>query len=387
MNANLPPVVQARVLVVDDEDINRTILALMLQQAGHVVREASSGEQALKRVAQGDIDLVLMDLMMPGMDGLETCRRIKQVQGLLFLPVIFVTALHDRASRVECKAAGADDFLTKPVDPLELLARVGNLVKVKAFHDLQQHQQERLEVEVEGMRSQLLRADRLATLGNLAACVGHEIKNALSVLVGTLHFIAESSTLGEPAAQGDLDAIQWVAAQLDLHARHLLGFGRPAPEVQRSEDLRDLVRSTLEMLRVVGKTKRFEVRTVLPETSVRVLVDRIRIEQVLVNLINNAVDSFDGVSSRSPQIELELRQDAQDAGNVRCTVRDNGAGIPAEVMERLFQPYFTTKQIGNGLGLPVVKMIVESYGGEIAVESRVGEGTCFSFTLPCCSGT
>ena len=136
---------QALVLVVDDQEVNRIPLTVLLEQEGHAVLEAGSGEEALEIVRGGDVDLVLLDVMMPGMDGFETCRRIRAEPDCLTLPVVFVTSLEDRESRVRGKEAGDDDFLNKPVDDVELLAQVRNLLAVKAYHNLQARQREALE--------------------------------------------------------------------------------------------------------------------------------------------------------------------------------------------------------------------------------------------------
>ena len=135
---------QARVLVVDDQEVNRIPLIVLLEQEGHAVLEAGSGERPSCSCG-GGVDLVLLDVMMPGMDGFETCRRIRAEPDCLTLPVVFVTSLEDRESRVRGKEAGGDDFLNKPVDDVELLAQVRNLLAVKAYHNLQARQREALE--------------------------------------------------------------------------------------------------------------------------------------------------------------------------------------------------------------------------------------------------
>jgi C4-dicarboxylate-specific signal transduction histidine kinase len=321
-----------------------------------------------------------MDVLMPRVDGLEACRRIKETHGP-DLPVVFMTGTEDRELRVRCKAAGADEFLLKPVDRFELLARVSTLLEVKAYHDLQRRQHELLEQELERTREQLLHADRLATLGTLAAGVGHEVKNLLHVLRSAGDFIEAAARQGRPPDPEDLALLRQGLAGLETHAGHLLRLGRPAAEEVRREDLRDVVARTLETLHTIGKTKYVQVAAEYAPGELPVKASRVRLEQVLVNLVGNAVDAF--ADRRRP--DARLRVTALRRGpDAACCVADNAGGLSAEARRRLFEPYFTTKAAGkgNGLGLVVVKDIVSSHGGRLEVESVEGEGTSFTFTLP-----
>jgi C4-dicarboxylate-specific signal transduction histidine kinase len=371
-----------RILVVDDEPIDRQIMVTLLSREGYRVIEAGDGMEALRVVKANGADLVLLDVVMPGMDGFETCRRIRREMGNLTLPVIFVTSLEDRASRVRGKDLGADDFLCKPVDAVELRARVRNLLRLKAYHDLRAHQKEKLEADLERMRGQLLHADRLATLGTLAGGVGHELNNVLNVLVATVDFVRERAKLGAPARDKDLERLDAVAQHVATHARQLLNFARPGPDFAERSDLRDVIRETLGMLRVAGRLKGLEVQMNMPAGPVAVTVNRMRLEQVIVNLVGNAADAVAEAKQPRRWIRISLTEPA--GGRVACSVEDNGGGIPADKLLTVFEPYYTTKPPGKGtgLGLPVVKNIVEGYGGRVAVTSRFGEGSCFSFDLP-----
>ena len=143
-----------KILLVDDEPLNRRLLAAILAPEGYSILESESGEEALKILADQGADLVLLDVMMPGIGGVETCRRIRE-QGDLDLPIVFVTARGDRESRIEGKAVGADDFLTKPVDETELLVRVETLLKLKAYHDLKTRHRQSLEEAVQARTKDL----------------------------------------------------------------------------------------------------------------------------------------------------------------------------------------------------------------------------------------
>ncbi len=371
-----------RILVVDDDPRNRRLLDAMLRPEGYAVLEADSGEKTLELVGQGAADLVLLDVMMPGLDGVETCRRIRASAGPeRLLPVIFVTALGDRDSRVRGKAVGADDYLAKPIDTSELLARVRNLLDAKAYHDLRERQRQLLEQELERRQVALLRAERLATLGTLAGGVGHELNNICAVFLGTMHFVQENATLGRPPEPDDLVQLLRVGEHLRVHAEHLLSLGRPGPDHAESLDLREVVTGTLAMLRTTGRAKYVEIESYLPETAVQVTINRTRIEQVIINLVGNAVDA--ALGREDPRVRIIVAS-PDEGGFVGVRVEDNGTGIAPEQLELIFEPYFTTKPPGRGtgLGLVVVKQIVESYGGKLHVQSSLGVGSVFAFELP-----
>jgi len=325
---------------------------------------------------------VLLDVMMPGLDGVETCRRIRASAGPeRLLPVIFVTALGDRDSRVRGKSVGADDYLTKPIDTSELLARVRNLLDAKAYHDLRERQRQLLEQELERRQAALIRAERLATLGTLAGGVGHELNNICAVYLGTMHFVQENATQGKPPEPEDLVQLLRVGEHLRVHAEHLLSLGRPGPDHAESLDLRDVVTGTVAMLRTTGRAKYVDIVSELPAEPVQVTINRTRIEQVVINLVGNAVDAVLGRDD--PRVRIIIAP-PDESGFVQCRVEDNGVGIAADQLEIIFEPYFTTKPPGRGtgLGLVVVKQIVESYGGRLHVSSTPGEGSVFAFDLP-----
>jgi len=146
------------ILVVDDEGTNRMLMKALLSSRGYQVVEAESGEQALEILESSKVDVVLMDVMMPGIDGIEACRRIRRRAEWIHLPIIIVTSLTDRETRIKGKEAGCDDFLNKPVDDLELLARVHNLVLVNLYHENLKKQHERLETLVAKLSAELREA-------------------------------------------------------------------------------------------------------------------------------------------------------------------------------------------------------------------------------------
>ena len=374
---------RAMIAIVDDEPPNRMLLRALLEPEGYGFVEASNGYEMIDLLANREpIDLVLLDVMMPGIDGIEVCRRIRQEHGNLTLPIIFVTALSDRDSRIRGKAAGGDEFLSKPIESIELLVRVDNLLKVKKYHEIQAERQTWLEQELDRVQGQLLDTQRMALLGQIAGSVGHELANITGVLNGAVDFVATSAAEGQPPAAEDIELLRRVMTHLASHARNLLRIGRPGSQYEQITDLRDIVNGALDMLGVAGRTKRVSIDTSFPDRALPIACNRARIEQVLLNLLFNAIDATMGLTDRKPAITvtLELAQD----NLVRCSIMDNGWGIPVQQREQIFSPYFTTKPAdkGTGLGLAVVRQVVAEYNGQILLESQVGTGTTFTVVLP-----
>ncbi len=168
---------------------------------------------------------------------------------------------------------------------------------------------------------------------------------------------------------------------MSLHGQKLMQLARPGPDHVAPIDLNEVARDVAAMLRLAGKLGRVELTVETGEDPLTVTVNRSRLEQILVNLVINAVDAIGEMNAGSVTVEVRATADGQRAS---CTVRDTGGGIPDDLLERIFEPFFTTKgpEKGTGLGLPVVRDIVRSYDGTLTVTSTVGKGTTFTFELP-----
>ncbi len=237
-----------------------------------------------------------------------------------------------------------------------------------------------VERRLEETRRQLLRTERLATLGTLAGGVGHELKNVAMIqqlCVDEARDLVDDGTLDREF----LRQLEAVDEHLVNHANRLLNLARPGPDYAEPMDLRAVIMDTLEILDGSGRTKYIPIRTKLPDTPLMVRVNRARIEQILINLVGNAVDAIAGQEEQQIRVMAALSADGE---RVACEVGDTGPGIAPDKLECIFDPFFTTKppDRGTGLGLPVVRQIVASYGSELSVYSVVGMGTVFSFDLP-----
>jgi len=369
-----------RILVVDDKPQNRKLLWAILVPEGYEVIEAGSGTEALECVAAGDIDIVLLDVLMPGIDGIETCRRIRNDLKLVTLPIIFITALSDRLSRIRGQSVGGDDFLSKPIDEMELLVRVKNLLRVKAYHDLERDHATQLEREVDALREQLMRVERLATLGTLAGGVGHELNNLLTLFQAIQHYLQNQHAQSEPPSSRILEQLQRVGDHVEMHATQLLSLARPGTDQPEYIDTNALIQSTVDMLKTAGRVRHITLSMNLPTETIHIYANRTRIEQVLVNLLLNAADAV-SESPGASTVDITLRRDNTSA---IIQVEDTGCGVSADILDTIFEPYVSTKppETGTGLGLSVVRRIVEKLAGRIWVEKTDEAGSIFTVELP-----
>jgi signal transduction histidine kinase len=238
-----------------------------------------------------------------------------------------------------------------------------------------------IESQLELARTQLLLAERRATLGTLAGGVGHELRNIAQIQIAAVDEIQHAIDDNEVAqrVREILPELERVGEHITQHGQRLMQLARPGPDRVAPIDLHDIVRDVAGMLRLAGKLRRVEMALELGDEPLTVTVNRTRIEQILVNLVTNAVDAIgmDGT------VTVAVRP-TEDGKRVVVEVRDTGTGIAPDDLEKIFEPFYTTKgaERGTGLGLPVVREIVTSYGGDLTVESKLGVGTTFRFDLP-----
>lgn len=264
-----------------------------------------------------------------------------------------------------------------------LTAKESEIVRRRRAEDELRAAKASIEEQLDQTRKSLLLAERRATLGTLAGGVGHELRNIAQIQVAAI-----DELLGALAADEDVTALvrtllpdlERVAEHITEHGKRLMQLARPGPDHVGPIDLNVVIKDVIAMLRGAGKLRRLEVITEVGPEPLIVTVNRTRIEQILVNLVVNAVDA---IGEHNGTITVDVHPSA-DGKRVVCEVRDTGCGISPENLTKIFQPFFTTKteDRGTGLGLPVARGIVESYGGTLSATSEVGVGTTLTFDLP-----
>ncbi len=354
----------ASVLVVDDFPRNQLILEGQLRRFGHKVLFASNGQEALDILRSRPVDLILLDIMMPVMDGFEFLAIAKADPALRHLPVVVVSALDDTDNVARCITLGAEDYLFKPINLVLLEARVEACLARKRWHD-----QER------AARAAAEAANHAKD--TFVSMVAHELKNPLSGIAGYTDMLL-LETLGElsPLQHQSVSTIRDLTSLMstiisDLTNLSKIESGRvhiaPAPTA-----LRSVVTSAVDAVHKLLTEKEHQLTIALPAGLPLVLADPMRLTQVLTNLLSNAS------KYTPPRGTLTLSAESRDATTVEVAVCDDGAGIPLEEQGKIFQPFFrtyaarTSTEAGTGLGLSITRRLVELQGGQILVQQRPG---------------
>ena len=369
----------ARVLLVDDEAVFRRNIARLLASRKMSVLEAEDGEACLSVLHETPVDVVLLDVKMPGMNGLEVLRRIKaQYDGM---EVILLTGQASTRDGVEGIKAGAFDYLGKPVEIDHLVG------KIKQAYNKKRMEQAHLEEVAfrESMEKKMVACERLAALGTLAAGVAHEINNPLSIIKQSVKWLTlrmERNAHSEHQIREELaKALGNIDTAVDRASRithQLLASARNHENHLVETDVGTLVQDAVALVEreAADKGIAFDVHLDPRLRPLRCNPDSLR--QVLTNLVLNAVHA----TPMGGRVTIAT----EDFGGkgYGFSVADTGIGIPEENLDRIFEPFFTTKPpgAGTGLGLYVTRSILDALGGTITVESRVGRGSRFFVRLP-----
>jgi two-component system sensor histidine kinase/response regulator len=369
----------AHILVVDDLPANAKLLAMILKLQGFEVSTAASGPEALQRIVENTPDVVLLDVMMPEMDGFETCRLIRANPSTANLAVVMVTALQDVRDRVNALEVGADDFITKPVDEIEVVARVKSLVRAKRARD-----------DMERAYAELQRSEDLRD--SLTQMLVHDLRTPLTGLLVSLDVLQSEQAGPLNEFQGELVAISkrsggnLLKLVNDILDVAKLECGQMALNLSQFSFSSLAEEALLEVVPLVNE-RQAPLDRAWEGEGPQLFADASLIQRVLVNLLSNALK----FSPQKGHIEVGCKDVLDDEGNVvmhHIWVKDNGRGIPPEHHERIWDKFGQSEgrqdssRVSTGLGLTFCKLAVEVHGGHIGLESTLGQGSTFNFTLP-----
>lgn len=413
---------KATILIVDDKVENLDVLSKMLGQHGHSVRPATSGKLALKAAKKRPPDLILLDIRMPEMDGYDFCRYLKADPELQDIPVIFISALTQAVEKVTAFKCGGVDYISKPFQLEEVMARVDTHLKLRHYQMELEEQNEQLRrtlQELKAAHARIVQSEKMASLGVLTAGIAHEINNPVNfvtsgiaglrrLLGDFMEVMDRYSSLDRNNADEELKEIDRFKTEIEFDeirkglyeliyniqtgsertaeiVRNLRTFARLDEEDEKPAEIRQNIDSTLMMLRSQYRDMIAIKKDIgdLPP----ILCHPGKLNQVFMNILSNAVEAIKSKETLAPDEEIAIRTavvEREGSRFVEIEIRDTGPGIPEEIRDRIFEPFFTSKEIGkgNGLGLSISLGIVESHGGTIEVGSNHPSGATFRIYLP-----
>ncbi|MUG99887.1 response regulator [Scytonema sp. UIC 10036] len=351
-----------KILIIDDEPDNFDVIDTLLESEGYQLSYASNGNKALNLLKTFQPDVILLDVMMPQMNGIEFCQKFKSHSQWKHIPVIMVTSLTDKEDLSKCLAMGADDFLSKPVNGLELRARVKSMLRIKQQHDALQ----------ETMR---LRED-------LSQSIVHDLRNPLTIILSSAAILRTSDYSPERQEKKTMNIIT-AGQRLQLMIDSLLLMAKLESGkmvLTRTEvDLHELCASALADLEPLAVQNRRKPIGNLPAPGGSICVDRSLFRRVVDNLLSNAI------KFAPPDSEIILSADYPAPGRARIQVADSGLGVKEELHQIIFEKYEIGTPIKEssqlGLGLAFCKMVVEAHGGYIKVNNNLPQGAIFTIEV------
>jgi two-component system sensor histidine kinase/response regulator len=371
------------ILSVDDEPINRKLMKAMLAPEGYEIVDAPSGEEAIEAVFRFSPDLILMDVMMPGMNGFDVCKRLKNDDQTKAIPIIMVTGLRDKAHQLSAMEAGADDFVSKPVDRFELLIRVKSLLRIKRYHDellcsyTQIDQKNKKLEELEQMKEGLIHM------------IIHDLRNPLTAISGLIEISLLDRSRFDEGQIHNFEKCGAYCNEMSEQIENLLSIhlmeNTMLPIQAEPTDIASLLDASLEQVGAAAEKKGISLFCSVPADIPPVSLDARLIKRVMTNLLSNAIRH----TPSGGRVESRVKFRAEGR-KVQIAVKDTGNGLAPEHHQRVFDKFEQVKlknegvYVGSsGLGLAFCKIAVEAHGGRIWVESEgEGKGCTFTFEIP-----
>lgn len=409
------------ILIVDDNPTNLSVLSQALKNAGFSVRVAEDGQTALQLVARKQPALILLDISMPGMDGFETCQRLKSDRNTARIPIIFMTAFTDTENKVKGLSLGAVDYIGKPFEKEEVIARVRVHLQLKLLTDQLEEKVTEGSACLEQAQLQLIQQEKLSSLGQLITGVAHEMNNPISCIVNNIphaqSYLKELANilllceqyseqlppeLQEAIASADLNFILDDLAQLltsmMLSTQRIQDISKSLRNFARSDTISKVlynvhegINSTLlilnHRLKAIGDRPKIQIIKTYGDLPLIECYPG-QLNQAFMNILANGIDALEEawqegkLINRLPRISITTEQIHPNL--IKITIVDNGIGMTKNVQNKAFEPLFTTKGVGQGtgLGLVIVHEVIEKHQGKITLNSSLGQGTELEILLP-----
>lgn len=348
---------KSKILIVDDAIDTVELLTKRFRAEGYDTEAAYNGEEGLEKVKEYTPDLIVLDIMMPKIDGYEVCQRLKSDEQTKYIPVLMLTAKGDVEYKVRGLDIGADDYLGKPFDYKELSARVRSLLTTKAAHE------KKVEVEKSGALEQMM--DQVA----------HEIRNPLTSIGGFARKVYNKLPEGDPNRQY-MEMIIKDVTVLESMIKQLIELKSISISMREPSNINEILKDALNVFTQEIQNKSIEVKTELSEHLPAINADKKLLKRAFCNIIKNSIEAMD-TEKRILAIESK-----QSGTAIEIHISDTGKGMEREKIKNIFDPLVTSKIYGPGLGLTFSQKIIQDHGGSISVESEPGNGTSFKVYFP-----
>ena len=368
---------KTKILIVDDDIDTVELLTKRFNTEGYQTSEAYDGEQALQKVEEYQPDIILLDIMMPKIDGYEACRRLKSSEDTRHIPVIMLTAKGRIPDKVKGLDTGADDYIVKPFDYRELLQRVKYWISVK------REVEERLE-EIRNLEHELIKSERLAAIGQTVASLAHYVKNILFGLKGGVYLVNEALKEDDTDSMKDgWEMVENNMGRISGLVLDLLEYSRERkPEYEKCFP-NEIANEVCRLMEASAKEYDIEIIKDFDPSIGEAIMDPKGTHRCLLDLVSNARDACIFDSSEEKNWVVRVRTLLEEDGMIRFEVSDNGCGMNEEVKKKLFTSFFTSKEgRGTGLGLLNTQKTVQESNGTISVHSKLGQGSTFTIRLP-----
>lgn len=365
-----------RVLVVDDIELNVAVISALLRESNYDVTAAFSGATALRAIQRRQPEIILLDVMMPEMDGFEVCRILKENPETAQIPIIFISALSDIESKVKSFEVGGVDFISKPFQGREVLARVSTHLRIRSL----EQEQEQMIAKLQMMNEE---KDRLLQIAS------HDLRSPLSNIrtIGQM-LKAEQFT-------GNTDDVKEFGEMIERSASILISLVTDILDIAKVESgkfsltyskfcINDLLRQCVQFLQSSALIKNISVQLRIPNEQLIVEADEPKMMQIINNLLSNAIK----FTPQGGTISLSLIPFAPSENSFTITIQDSGIGIPEEFKDKIFEKFGkhqrsgTNGENGTGLGMPIIRSFVELHRGSINFTSTEGIGTTFILSFP-----
>ncbi len=379
--------VNSHILIVDDIGENLQVLGNILSREGFDTSFALSGKQALSIIEDTLPDLILLDVSMPVMDGFEVCSILKREEKTKSIPVIFLTAKTEIDNMVHGFSLGADDYVTKPFNTLELLARVRAHVDLKKSKDIILEQNKKLNNLVEELSNNNVELNKLiASKDKFFSIIAHDLKGPVGNLSSFLSFMTEQyENISKEEFKKDLVILENASIKIRDLLENLLTWARSQKgDIQYKPEnfnISKLIQSNVQLFESSANNKKISIINTIPENLFG-FFDYQMITTVMRNLVSNALK----YTNDNGSITISANE---DAGFIEIMIQDTGIGMNVTIVENLFKidvKHFSTDgtggEKGTGLGLILCKEFIDKHSGKIWVESEIGKGSKFKFTIP-----